>query len=132
GSGLQGTELESLIAFVEKMPAPHNPETAAHDEMLARGKELFFAEEQGCASCHMGGTGVDKTTHDVGSMTTADVDVKFDTPSLRFVRGTAPYFHDGRYKTLEAVLSANDTQMGHTSQLTQRDISALAVYLDSL
>ena len=27
----------------------------------------------------------------------------FDTPSLRFVAGTAPYFHDGRYQSLDEV-----------------------------
>lgn len=132
GTGVQGGELEALISYIEKSPGPKESVDPGRAEMVARGKDLFFAEEQGCASCHMGGLGVDKVTHDIGSMTTADVDPKFDTPSLRFVRGTGPYFHDGRYKTLDDVLAANDTQMGHTSQLTQRDIGALKAYLDSL
>ena len=39
----------------------------------------------------------------------------FDTPSLQFVGGTAPYFHDGRYPTLIDLLDANDEQIrrGH-------------------
>ena len=34
----------------------------------------------------------------------ADRDPKFETPTLRFVSGTAPYFHDGRYRTLRELL----------------------------
>ena len=55
-----------------------------------------------------------------------------DVPTLRFVSGTAPYFHDGRYATLMDVLMASDTQMGHTMHLSRRDARALAAYLGTL
>ncbi|MBL9026797.1 MAG: c-type cytochrome [Myxococcales bacterium] len=130
GSGVQGAELEALIAYLEKMPAP--PEMVAHQESIAEGKELFHDASLGCASCHVGGEGVDKVTHDVGSKAFADLDVKFDTPSLRFIKGTAPYFHDGRYKTLEEMLSAADNEMGHTLHLTAGQRKALASYMETL
>ena len=85
-----------------------------------------------CASCHVGGRDVDKVVHDVGSKAVADVVPKFDTPSLKYVSGSAPYFHDGRYKTLEALLNANDAEMGHTLQLTAHQRTDLTAYLEAL
>jgi cytochrome c peroxidase len=55
----------------------------------------------------------------------------FDTPSLRFVGGTGPYFHDGRFETLEALLKQSDGTMGHTKGLSQDDIRALVAYLET-
>jgi mono/diheme cytochrome c family protein len=137
GSGLgQGDpEFDALLAYVEQMPSPAIGDTPdlgpTHEQMLARGKDLFFNEEQGCATCHVGGT-TDKVKHDVGSKAKADDVLDFDTPSLRFISGTAPYFHDGRYATLQAMLRATDSKMGHTAQLSQKDVDALEAYLDTL
>jgi len=55
-----------------------------------------------------------------------------DTPSLRFVRGTAPYFHDGRYATLEMLLVDPKSPMGHSWSLPENDRAALAAYLRTL
>ena len=130
GTGMSGADLEALITYLEKVQGPGFMD-ASHDD-VRRGKALFNDAEVGCATCHVEGAGVDKTTHDVGSMAVADNDKKFDTPSLKFVRGTAPYFHDGRYKTLEDMLRATDSQMGHTSQLNADQRADLAAYLETL
>lgn len=134
GSGMTGADLEGLVAYLDGMRGPNleGAPVVHKGELLARGKELFFDEQQGCATCHVGGPGTDKVHHDVGSKATADLAGEFDTPSLRFVSGTAPYFHDGRYDTLEAVLSANDSKMGHTMHLSKRDVGALTAYLEKL
>jgi DNA-binding beta-propeller fold protein YncE len=135
GSGMANDDLEALVSYVHGMPGPTSeaaPLEAARRELHARGKDLFFDRTQGCASCHVGGVGVDSKNHDIGSHTAADVIKEFDTPSLRFIDGTAPYFHDGRYKTIAEVLEASDTQMGHTMHLSQRDKLALATYLETL
>jgi DNA-binding beta-propeller fold protein YncE len=131
GRGLDTPELSALITYLERVPGPNAPSNADGD-LLERGKELFYAEQQGCASCHVGAIGVDKTVHDVGSRARADNDVKFDTPSLKFIKGTAPYFHDGRYDSLDAMLSATDSEMGHTAHLSQRDRQAIKVFLETL
>jgi hypothetical protein len=57
---------------------------------------------------------------------------KIDTPSLRFMGGTAPYFHDGRYRTLEELLADRESVMGHSASLPVGDRAALAAYLRSL
>lgn len=130
GSGITGAELDALAAFVERMPGPPQHASTAPD--LQEGEDLFYNASLGCAGCHVSGDAVDKHTHDVGSKAVADTDTKFDTPSLRFIRGTAPYFHDGRYKNLQEVLNATDDDMGHTLQLTSHQRQALTDYLESL
>jgi cytochrome c peroxidase len=84
-----------------------------------RGKNLFLDR---CASCHLPGgqsahfvldrprnNGLDadirKTDGGIGDMTlnTAQVGL-FKSPSLRNAEFTAPYMHDGRFKTLEEVV----------------------------
>ena len=135
GSGVVGHELEALLTYVQGVAGP--PPGAADlkpssAELVAQGKKLFDDEQQGCATCHMGGRGVDKTVHDVGSTSTADNLSKYDTPSLRFVSGTAPYFHDGRYDSLTELLKANDNRMGHVMHLAPKDVAAMQAYLETL
>ncbi|MFO0593409.1 MAG: hypothetical protein U0441_38060 [Polyangiaceae bacterium] len=135
GTGVKGKELEALLTYVQGVPGPTldgASAESAHAELLARGKALFDDEQQGCATCHLGGRGVDKTLHDVGSSANADTLDHYDTPSLRFISGTAPYFHDGRYSTLEELLKANDNRMGHVMHLGPKDAVALRAYMETL
>src|SRR6185436_7284957 len=88
--------------------------------------------QQGCATCHEGGGGTDQAAHDVKSGDIDEASLKFDTPSLRYVGVTAPYFHDGRYSTLDELLVASDGKMGHTAGLSTDDRRALSAYLESL
>jgi len=126
-------EMDALIAYLHAMPAPMLTDALVDPHQaksIARGKALFFSEETGCASCHISGRS-DANTHDLGTAAMGDRDRKFDTPSLQFVGGTAPYFHDGRYASLLDVLTS-DSQMGHTMQLSRKDAVALATYLETL
>jgi hypothetical protein len=75
-----------------RIDAAGDPERAA---MVTRGDAIFHEPRQDCAGSHVDEHGTDALTHDIGSAVSADRDVPFDTPSLRFVGGTAPYFHDG-------------------------------------
>ena len=66
---------------------------------------------------------------------------KFKTPSLRNVARTAPYMHDGRFATLEAVIDHYDSG-GHYAEnvnpnvrplhLTERDKADLIAFLHTL
>jgi cytochrome c peroxidase len=76
-----------------------------------------------CASCHAtdlmtdhsfrnNGLSVNPIFKDVGRYRVTELDsdlYKFKVPSLRNVEKTAPYMHDGRFGTLEAVLNHYDT-----------------------
>jgi cytochrome c peroxidase len=110
------------------MRAPVTPATRA-DEQVRRGRELFFDARQGCASCHVGGSGTDAAKHAVQRGDKAE---RIDTPSLKLVSGTAPYFHDGRFETLDALLASADHAMGGTLHLHPRERAALAAYLETL
>ncbi|WP_322970757.1 cytochrome-c peroxidase [Faecalibacter sp. LW9] len=81
-----------------------------------KGKQLF---ENKCSTCHEGTLFTDESYRNTGlyyderyndggryrvTLDSADF-MKFKVPSLRNVELTAPYMHDGRYYTLDAVLN---------------------------
>jgi DNA-binding beta-propeller fold protein YncE/mono/diheme cytochrome c family protein len=137
GSGLHPKELYALLVYLARMPGPPPaaPEIANDAAVVAihRGAEVFRSKETGCAGCHDPGYDfTDGERHDVGSQTRGDPVAELDTPSLRFVGLTAPYFHDGRFATLGALLRGVDGKMGRTGHLSEDDLTALEAYLASL
>jgi mono/diheme cytochrome c family protein len=133
GTGLLGEDKEALIAYLAAMRPPPSSKPRASRDAIERGAALFRSEATGCASCH-GVTGnlPDGKQHDVKSRAPADVQAKFDTPSLRFVGGSAPYFHDGRYPDLRTLLVKSDGKMGRTKHLSESELSDLEAYLETL
>ncbi len=84
------------------------------------GMQLFFTGKAGCVRCHAGinfnGEWVDRE-HPEAAPSFADTGtgVAVRVPTLRNLPATAPYLHDGRFATLDAVLDhyerlANDPQ----------------------
>lgn len=126
GKGLGGAELEALVLYVTRLPGPARP--AGADARVARGKEIFESVDTMCTICHtQGGKGTDGARHDVGS------GLALETPTLRFVAGTAPYFHDGRYATLRDLLKGSSGKMGGSlDRLGDADMDALEAYLLTL
>lgn len=138
GQGLKDAkdrpDFDALLTYLTEMRAPTlagAPIDASQQALVARGRELFLDARQGCATCHVD-AGTDKAAHDVRSGDIDEASLKFDTPSLRFISGTAPYFHDGRFATLEELLEKSDGTMGHTQQLSRQDARAVLVYLETL
>jgi DNA-binding beta-propeller fold protein YncE len=133
GHGVTPREVDALEAYCNAMAAP--APARASDAEVARGKAIFESRDAACSGCHASDDGArftDDKHHDVHSAAKADRYPEFDTPSLLDVGGTAPYFHDGRYATLEALLAGTDGTMGHTAQLSPADRDALVAYLRSL
>ena len=127
---LPDEKVEAFAQYVASMKAPRRAEHAV-GALVARGKGTFESSEAGCSSCHVGDSRF--TDHEMHSL--AKWSALFDTPSLAFVGQTAPYFHDGRFGTLEAVVAACDeptVKMGHTSHLDEDERRALVAYLRSL
>ena len=99
------------------------------------GRKLFITHPEpsiglrggNCADCHGTGlfsmrnssnNGLDKTLTDLGygAITGREVDQgKFKVPSLRNIALTAPYMHDGRFKTLEEVLDHYNEHINYDS-----------------
>jgi mono/diheme cytochrome c family protein len=124
-------DLRALIVYLGALERPKPAPDPTRIDAIARGKRLFDDPAQGCASCHPA-AGSDGRAHDVKSGDPIERSLAFDTPSLALVAGTAPYFHDGRYPTLRALLVASDGRMGHTRNLVEGDLDALEAYLESL
>jgi DNA-binding beta-propeller fold protein YncE/mono/diheme cytochrome c family protein len=136
GLGLEETrdkpDLRALLAYVDAIPAP--PRSTPNEAEIAARKrgEAIFTGAGGCATCHVGGVGTDRARHDVGTGDAREASLKFDTPSLLFVRGSAPYMHDGRYATLMDLLRDPKLKMGALDKLTEADREALVAYMESL
>jgi DNA-binding beta-propeller fold protein YncE/mono/diheme cytochrome c family protein len=132
-----GIDLGKIARYLEEVRRPGGRKPYPGEEnLLKRGKRLFHSAEVGCAECHAGDRYTDGRKHNVLSRSEDPDGVLPEavTPSLIGVRARAPYLHDGRAKTLEAVLTKHnpDDRHGQTSQLTEREIEALVRYLETL
>lgn len=120
-------DFDALLAYVESLPPP--PVTKPVDaDLVKRGKEVYAS--YACETCHKAG-GTDKTPHDVGSGIQGERSAFFDTPSLVGLRGSSPYFHDGRYATLDELLSEKNQRM-FSGVISGPEKAALIAYLETL
>jgi len=81
----------------------------------SEGYDLFYGERADCFHCHSGSLLTDQIFHNNGLDAIPDAGLekvtnnpsdkgRFRTPTLRNIALTAPYMHDGRFKTLEEVI----------------------------
>ena len=123
-----------------------------------RGYQLFNTEAGDCFHCHSTPLTTDHNFHNIGldsipvgadagryNVTGDPSDIgKFLVPTLRNVALTAPYMHDGRFKTLEEVIEHYNSGVKHSNtldpimtkpgkeyglQLTATDKAALVAFL---
>lgn len=98
------------------------------DDEEKRGFELFMTEYEprtgrfgaDCFHCHGGPLFSDHEFHNNGlKLKSEDSGMKglFSTPSLRNIELTGPYMHDGRFTTLEEVVSHYNSAMHRTDVL---------------
>lgn len=119
GRGLAAGDARDLVAYMQSVPAPDNPnvDTGAAD-VLDHGRTVF---ESTCASCHGGAALTDHEAYEVGG-------VRVDTPSLRGVFATPPYLHDGSARTLrDAILHAPVHEAA--AGLSTGDLEAVEAYV---
>ena len=117
----------------------------ALDAAQKRGMQLFFSDRTGCSGCHAGinfsGAWIDRE-HAAATPVFADTGTgqSVRVPTLRNLSATAPYMHDGRFATLDAVLDhyeklaldpAADARL-RRPQLTTAERRELADFLVSL
>lgn len=138
--------------------APYDRHEAKQEGALTpaaeRGMALYFGKAN-CSVCHSGPSFTDSQFHNLGvGMSAAKPDLgrhdqtkneadkgAFKTPTLRNLRDTAPYMHDGSQKTLAEVVDfynkggeknpqlSKDMRPLHLSDAEQRDLIA---FLDAL
>jgi len=108
-------------------------DTNAMDEAAIRGMALFKSKAR-CILCHNGPNFTDNHFHNLGVpqvgpmkedhgrfyVTRLEHDKgAFKTPTLRSIIETAPYMHDGVFKTLEEVVDFLDQGGGQNQNLSQ-------------
>jgi len=98
-------QLQNMLDFP---PAPKLDKTtgrldpAKASEAEVRGEKLFFGKAQ-CATCHSGVAYLDHQMHDMGleRFLNEPGDGPIKTFTLRGIKDSPPYLHDGRCLTLE-------------------------------
>lgn len=115
-------DLDTLVAYLVSLTGPESP--ILEDSIAVERGEAVFSELE-CAVCHTGETFIDGLSHDVGT------GGEFDTPTLRWLWQSAPYYHDGRAETLLDVFTLPGAHQ-LISDVPLDDINALIAYLLSL
>ena len=110
---------------------------SALSEQAQRGMKVFF-NKANCSACHTGHSFSDGAFHNIGvGMEHEKPDLgryeiskqigdrgAFKTPTLREIGRTAPYMHDGRFKTLDEVVDYY-VQGGHPNPQLDEEIFKL-------
>jgi len=140
GGGASLQHIAEAIAAFERTIVSQNSsfdkyvmgESGAMNEAAIRGLALFRGKAR-CVLCHNGPNFTDNQFHNLGVpqagplkedlgrylVTRAQHDKgAFKTPTLRSIVETAPYMHDGVFKTLEEVLEFLDAGGGSNSNLS--------------
>lgn len=129
---------EPLAAFLREGLVPPPREARPLSEVEERGRAIFESKEAQCAVCHVPATGyTDRSAVPLRGfrakpMFQEDPNPAYKVPSLRFVGGTAPYYHDASMPTLEALVNDNLDRMGKTSHLDAEGRAALIAFLRTL
>jgi len=130
---------EAIADFVRTGLVAPPREARALTPVEDRGREVFLSNETRCGSCHFpDGSYTDHSVVELGrrkapkGFLDEKDNLRFKTPSLLFVAGTPPYFHDGATATLEDLVEKNHDRMGKTDQLSADDKKALVAYLATI
>lgn len=99
---LTDQERRGLVVFEENCTTCHVPPLFTNEEFLNNGLDTVFSD--------LGREGITESSLDRG---------KFIVPSLRNIGLTAPYMHDGRFKTLEEVLDFYDSDVLYSFNLAE-------------
>jgi len=127
-------ELDYLASYMASLKVSPSP-FIIDGELRAEGKALF--ENLRCGTCHIPPLYIDAKSHDVGTGNPEEeknphgTGTNFDTPTLRGVWDTAPYFHDGSAKTLKEALQSGTTH-DITGRLTDNELETLIRFLRGL
>jgi DNA-binding beta-propeller fold protein YncE len=145
GLSLETDAINSYVSTFDRFPpSPHREQDGSLTAGGARGKELF--DSLGCWECHGGRTYTDfqfGTVHDIGSTNESSGSriggplIGIDTPTLRGIWETAPYFHDGSAATLMDVLNREGLKGSHgeaaeLSDAEKRDLVEYLLQIDGL
>ena len=91
---------------------------------------MFNSDRVACAKCHPAPLYTDLKAYDVASRGELDDRAAFDTPTLVEAWRSAPYMHDGRYTTIERLLT--EGKHGRANELRDEELADLVEFVLSL
>lgn len=131
-------DLDALVAYVTSLdavpPSPYRNSDGSLTERGLQGKRIY--ESLDCSTCHSGPDFTDSASlvlHDVGTTTMLSGTrmggelTGFDTPTLKGIWDTPPYFHDGSATSLHDTLNVEGH--GNAQNLSAEDKDLLVEYL---
>jgi len=140
----RGAQVQTMAEFQKILDFPPAPKLDANGELIAetataeelRGRDLFFGKAR-CGECHSKPYYMDQSMHDLmlerffepqlinGIMANGDGPIK--TFTLRGLKDSPPYLHDGRLLTIEDTVEFFNLVLG--THLTTREKSDLLAFL---
>jgi mono/diheme cytochrome c family protein len=125
GTGLTMGHTRQIEKFLFNMREIDSPYKNVNDEKVVRGAAVF--SNVGCVSCHNGASFTDGKVYSMLSLTAVN------TPALKGIAASAPYFHDGSASDLADVIDrASKGEMGTAFTISADEKSDLVAYLKSL
>lgn len=133
---------DAIASFEETLESSETPfdrfmsgDENAISESAKRGRELFLGDKAKCFDCHFGPDFTGDEFRNIGlyngledkdagrfSVTKDSADLgKFKVPGLRNIGVTGPYMHDGRFKTIEAVIAYYNNPSAFVKQAVNVD-----------
>lgn len=123
-------QMQNMLDFppAPKLDSMGRLESAKATEKELRGEKLFFGKGQ-CSSCHTPPAFLDQQMHDLKleRFLNEPGDGPIKTFTLRGIKDSPPYFHDGRLFTLEDTVEFFNLVLG--LKLTDEEKSDLVAYL---
>lgn len=128
---VEPSEVAALTAYVASLaPAPSKDlVNEDHRQQVRRGQALF--DQLDCTQCHEPPSYSSPHTFDVGIQDELGAS-KFNPPSLRGVRYRRGLFHDGRAKSLDAVLQTHPEPTPAANRLDAEGQADLKAFLETL
>ncbi len=131
-------DLDALAAFMDSLAIPLSPGHAQGQPLIPaeeRGRDIFQQPDLGCIDCHPPPLYTDRQSHDVGTATADEkIGPAYDTPTLRGLYSSAPYFHDGGAVSLHEALAypSPDGEHDLSGRLSTNELLDLIHYLMAL
>ncbi len=130
-------DVQALLAYFATLKYPPNPyrnPDGSLTKAAQRGKQVFEGDKAACTRCHNGPLYTDGKNHRVGTQERGDVYPSYNTPSLIGVYSKIRWLHDGRARSLEALLTGphDPDKVSGNGSLPPQELHDLIEFLKSL
>ena len=140
--------LDALVAYIVQdlrhPPNLYDQKSGELTEAQKRGKAIFertvtndgrvIPPENRCITCHPPPHFTNRQRSDVGTRTSKDSPLVFDSPKLNNIYESAPYLHNGSAATLEEIWTKfnPDDKHGMVNDMNKKQLNDLMEYLKCL